>query len=74
MLLRPTLYAAMEFLRDEDLVVTGEGKNKCQSRVVRPDADEVIAQNQGSLTEAFYDENDAPDFSKLFATRLELTC
>lgn len=70
----PTLYAAMEFINDEDLVVTGASANKCQRAVVRPDADEIIAQNQTTLTEAFYEDAENNDLSKLFATRIELTC
>lgn len=70
----PTLYAAMEFINDEDLVVTGATANKCQSAVVRPNADEVIAQNQTTLTDAFYSDSENNDLSKLFATRIELTC
>lgn len=70
----PTLYAAMEFINDEDLIVTGPSADKCQRSIVRPDADEVIAQNQTSLTDAFYSDEDNNDLSKLFATRIELTC
>lgn len=70
----PTLFSAIEFYQDSDLVITGPYQDKCQTQVVRPDPDEVIAQNQGSLTDAFYEEGDANIMSKLFATRLELTC
>lgn len=70
----PTLYASMEFINDEDLIVTGASANRCSRAVVRPNADEVIAQNQTSLTEAFYSDSENNDFSKLFATRIELTC
>lgn len=70
----PTLYASMEFFNDDDLVVTGASANKCKRAVVRPDADEVIAQNQSTLTDAFYSDAENNDLSKLFATRIELTC
>lgn len=70
----PTLYSAIEFYQDSDMVITGPYRDKCQTQVVRPDPDEVIAQNQGSLTDAFYEEGDTNIMSKLFATRLELTC
>jgi ABC-type uncharacterized transport system substrate-binding protein len=70
----PTMYAALDFMTDDDMVVTGAGAKKCASQVVRPDPDEVIAQNQGSLTEAFFNEPTGNDLSKLFATRLELDC
>jgi ABC-type uncharacterized transport system substrate-binding protein len=69
----PTMYAALDFMTDDDMVVTGGRRTKCASNVVRPDPDEVIAQNQASLTEAFFNEPTG-DLSKLFATRLELDC
>jgi ABC-type uncharacterized transport system substrate-binding protein len=70
----PTMYAALDFMTDDDMVVTGAAAGKCASRVVRPDPDEVIAQNQASLTEAFFNEPSGNNLSKLFATRLELDC
>lgn len=70
----PTMYAAMEFINDEDLLVTGASADKCERAIVRPDADEVIAQNQTTLTDAFYSDAENNDLSKLFATRIELTC
>ncbi len=69
----PTMYAALDFLSDDDLVVEGAARS-CRRQVVRPDPDEVIAQNQQTLTEAFFNDPEGNDFSKLFATRLELTC
>lgn len=70
----PTMYAAIEFMTDNDMVVTGDSADRCASRVIRPDPDEVIAQNQGNLTEAFFSDPTGNDISKLFATRLELDC
>jgi len=46
----------------------------CTSSVVRPDPDEAIAQNQQTLTDAFFNDPTGNDMSKIFATRLELTC
>jgi ABC-type uncharacterized transport system substrate-binding protein len=69
----PTMYTAIDFLNDRDLVVEGNAGN-CQAAVVRPDPDEVLAQNQQSLTEAFFENPESNDFSKFFATRLELKC
>ena len=46
----------------------------CKHAVVRPDPDTVIAENQSSLTDAFFDDPQANDPSKFFATRLELNC
>lgn len=70
----PTMYTAIDFATDEDLVVTGASADKCSQEVVRPDPDEVIAQNQATLTEAFFDDPTGNDLSKLFATRIELDC
>lgn len=69
----PTMYAAIDFVNDSDLVLIGEAPG-CQSAVVRPDPDQVIAENQGSLTDAFFNDPEGYDVSQLFATRLELTC
>ncbi|MBW3096382.1 DUF1007 family protein [Pseudohoeflea sp. DP4N28-3] len=70
----PTMYAAIDFATDADLVVTGAAADRCATRIVRPDPDQVIAENQDSLTEAFYETDGANDLSKLFATRIEFTC
>lgn len=70
----PTMYAALDFASDDDLVAVGDRFSACKRTVVRPDPDEVLAQNQDSLTEAFFDDPAGTDMSKLFATRLEVTC
>jgi ABC-type uncharacterized transport system substrate-binding protein len=70
----PTMYAAMDFASDDDLATVGETFAACERKVVRPDPDEVLAENQDKLTEAFFDDPAGTDMSKLFATRLELTC
>ena len=70
----PTMYAAMDFASDDDLVAVGDKFAACKRAVVRPDTDEVLAQNQDSLTEAFFNDPAGTDMSKLFATRLEMTC
>lgn len=69
----PTLYASIDFPGDEDLVLLGDFKT-CKHKVVRPDPDEVIAENQSSLTDAFFTDPTGTDMSKLFATRMEVTC
>lgn len=69
----PTMYTAMDFVNDSDLVVLND-KGQCEKAVVRPNPDEIIAQNQQSLTEAFFNDPEGNDFSRLFATRMELTC
>ncbi|MFN7101820.1 MAG: DUF1007 family protein [Pseudorhizobium sp.] len=70
----PSMYTAIDFPTDGDLVVQGKAADACQHQVVRPDPDEIIAQNSATLTEAFFDDPSGNDMSKLFATRLELTC
>ncbi|MGJ8571556.1 MAG: DUF1007 family protein [Hoeflea sp.] len=70
----PTMYAALDFINDEDMMVTGGSTSRCARKVVRPDPDEIIAQNQASLTEAFFETTGSDDISKLLATRLELDC
>lgn len=69
----PTFYTAIDFVDDTAMVVE-ELPDGCERSVVRPDPDEAIAQNQQTLTEAFFDDPGGNDMSKLFATRLELTC
>lgn len=70
----PSMYTAIDFPTDGDLVVQGKAADACQHQVIRPDPDEIIAQNSSTLTEAFFDDPSGNDMSKLFATRLELTC
>ena len=67
----PTFYTAIDFHNDGDIVVEGLPAN-CVKKVIRPDPDQAIAQNQKTLTDAFF--NDPTDLSKIFATKLELTC
>lgn len=70
----PTMYTAIDFAKDEDMVSEGEGFKLCKRAVVRPDPDQVLAENQANLTSAFFDDPAGTDMTKLFATRLELTC
>ncbi len=69
----PTFYTAIDFVEDTDLVIKG-APPACKSKVVRPDADEALAQNKGSLTDAFFNDPQGTDMSKIFATRLEVAC
>ncbi|AEG05603.1 DUF1007 family protein [Sinorhizobium meliloti WSM1022] len=70
----PTMYTAMDFPTDEDLSVVGDKIEACQHQVVRPDPDEVLAENKDTLTDAFWNDPTGTDTSKLFATRIEITC
>jgi ABC-type uncharacterized transport system substrate-binding protein len=67
----PTFYTAIDFHSDDDLHVDGLPAN-CTRKVIRPDPDQALAQNQKTLTDAFF--NDPTDLSKIFATKLEITC
>ncbi|MBP2237426.1 ABC-type uncharacterized transport system substrate-binding protein [Sinorhizobium kostiense] len=70
----PTMYTAMDFATDDDLAVVGEKIEACKRQVVRPDPDEVLAENKDTLTDAFWSDPTGTDMSKLFATRIEITC
>lgn len=70
----PTMYTAMDFPTDDDLAVVGEKIEACNRQVVRPDPDEVLAENKDALTDAFWNDPTGTDMSKLFATRIEITC
>ncbi|WP_295806245.1 DUF1007 family protein [uncultured Nitratireductor sp.] len=69
----PTFYTAIDFVEDSYMTVNNLPAD-CTSSVVRPDPDEAIAQNQQTLTDAFFNDPTGNDMSKIFATRLELTC
>lgn len=69
----PTFYTAIDFIEDEMMMVDGL-PGGCSRAVVRPDPDEALAQNQQTLTEAFFNDPTGTDYSKIFATRLELDC
>lgn len=69
----PTFYTAIDYVSDKELVVKGLPAG-CKSMVVRPDPDEALAQNQGTLTDAFFNDPAGTDMSKIFATRLEISC
>jgi len=68
------MYTAIDFPTDKDLVLKGAAFEKCQHKVVRPDPDDVISQNSASLTDAFFNDPTGTDMTKLFATRMEVTC
>ncbi|MER9953195.1 DUF1007 family protein [Mesorhizobium sp. M0047] len=69
----PTFYTAIDFTDDDKIAVAGLPEG-CSRAVVRPDPDTAIAQNQKSLTDAFFSDPTGTDLGKIFATRLELTC
>jgi ABC-type uncharacterized transport system substrate-binding protein len=69
----PTFYTAIDFVEDSDMK-SGNLPAGCASKVVRPDGEEAMAQNQKNLTESFFQTTDPANMSQLLATRLEVTC
>lgn len=69
----PTFYTAIDFTEDANMAVDGM-PSTCTRTVIRPDPDTAIAQNQKTLTDAFFNDPTGTDMSKIFATKLELTC
>ena len=69
----PTFYTAIDYIEDENMAVK-DLPASCTRAVIRPDPDEAIAQNQANLTDAFFNDPSGTDLSKIFATKLELTC
>lgn len=70
----PSLYTAVDFATDADMAVSGSGFAHCSRKVVRPNPDEIIAQNQATLTSLFFNDPMGTNFSQLVATRLEMKC
>jgi ABC-type uncharacterized transport system substrate-binding protein len=69
----PSFYTAIDFVDDDKMAVENLPPT-CTRTVVRPDPDEAIKQNQSKLTDAFFNDPQGTDMSKIFATRLELNC
>jgi ABC-type uncharacterized transport system substrate-binding protein len=69
----PTFYTAIDFPDDANMAVDEMPAN-CTKTVVRPDPDTAIAENQKTLTDAFFNDPTGTDMSKIFATKLELNC
>lgn len=69
----PTFYTAIDYVDDGNMAVKDMPAG-CTRQVIRPDPDEAIAQNQASLTDEFFTDPTGTDMSKIFATKLELTC
>ena len=70
----PTLYTSVDFPTDKDLVTMGPAFKSCSMKVVRPDPDQVIAENKTSLTDAFFNDPTGTTMTKLFATRIDAQC
>lgn len=70
----PTLYTSIDFPTDNELVTEGDAFNSCKKQIVRPNPDEVIAENKTTLTDAFFNDPTGTTMSKLFATRIDVQC
>ncbi|MBB5573036.1 MULTISPECIES: DUF1007 family protein [Rhizobium] len=70
----PTLYTSIDFPSDNELVTEGDAFKSCTQKVVRPNPDEVIAENKSTLTDAFFNDLTGTTMSKLFATRMDVQC
>lgn len=70
----PTLYTSVDFPTDGDLVTIGDTFKGCKTNIVRPNPDEVIAENKATLTDAFFKDPTGTQMSKLFATRIDVQC
>ncbi|MCX7304811.1 MAG: DUF1007 family protein [Hyphomicrobiales bacterium] len=69
----PTFYTAIDYTEDANMAVDGM-PSTCKRAVIRPDPDQAISQNQATLTDEFFNDPTGTDLSKIFATKLELTC
>lgn len=69
----PTFYTAIDFTEDAN-ITTENLPASCTREVIRPDPDTALAQNQGTLTDAFFNDPTGTNMSKIFATKLELNC
>ncbi|MDL2399634.1 DUF1007 family protein [Rhizobium mayense] len=69
-----TLYTAVDFAADSDMATSGEAFARCKRKVVRPNPNEIIAQNQATLTSMFFNDPMGTNYSQLVATRLEVQC
>lgn len=69
----PTFYTAIDFVTDDKIAVDGL-PSSCERTVLRPSAEDAIAQNQSKLTDAFFNDPTGTNMAKIFATKLELNC
>lgn len=69
----PTFYTAIDFHDESNMVLEGAPES-CSGKMVVPDPDEALAQNQEALTDAFFSDPSGNDMSKLLATRMEVSC
>lgn len=72
--LDPTFYVNIAYKKNADIQVEGL-PTYCKMKIIRPDADKVLQQDQSQYTEEFFmDPNNASSLSMQLATRLEISC
>lgn len=69
----PTFYTSIEFYED-DAMALKDAPSGCGFEMVVPDVDAILEQNQNTLTEDFFNDPEGNDYSKIFATRMEISC
>lgn len=69
----PTFYTSIEFY-DDDAMALKDAPSGCGFEMVVPDVDTALEQNQSTLTEDFFNDPANNDYSKIFATRMEISC
>lgn len=69
----PTFYTSIEFYDDDAMALT-QAPTGCGFKMVVPDVDAVLEENQSTLTEDFFNDPANNDYSKIFATRMEISC
>lgn len=70
----PTYFVFISYKQDKDIHTT-HLPAFCRVHIIRPDANEVLAQAQQNLTEAFFtDPTNAFDIASQLAQRIEIVC
>ncbi|MEM0900378.1 MAG: DUF1007 family protein [Pseudomonadota bacterium] len=69
----PTFYTSIEFYEDDAMEIQG-GPSTCEHDMVIPDIEAILAQSQDTLTEEFFNDPAGNDYSRMFATRMEISC
>jgi ABC-type uncharacterized transport system substrate-binding protein len=69
----PTFYTSIEFYDESEMVMTNAPQG-CSHDMVVPDIDAILTEQQDTLTESFFNDPEGNDYSKMFATRMEISC
>lgn len=69
----PTFYTSIEFYEDDAMALI-DAPAGCSHEMVIPDIDAILAESQNTLTEDFFNDPAGNDYSRMFATRMEISC